>query len=262
MSSPSRNADKPLPAVDEHLLAGETRYELDDGKLVYVPPANEPHGTLHSKLSALLEAHVAAELDVASDMLTRTGETTEIAPDVSVFPHARDLVTGGRQLEQLAFEIASTQSLGDAGRKAKQLSERGVRRVFAIDVERKRAFEWSRELGTWSILDTSSSIEDPSLAVALPVAALVRAAKTDDVIAKALLAKHNPILEAALLETREEGKAEGKAEAVIAILAARELHPQPDERHQILAERDPNQLDRLLGRALTCASVAELLATR
>ena len=39
----------------------------------------------------------------------------DIAPDVSVYPAGPDPTTGGRQLEQLAFEIVSTQSLRNAG---------------------------------------------------------------------------------------------------------------------------------------------------
>src|SRR5438045_2885533 len=36
-----------LPDIDERLVAPETRYEIWDGKLVYVPPADPPHGELH-----------------------------------------------------------------------------------------------------------------------------------------------------------------------------------------------------------------------
>jgi hypothetical protein len=82
--------------------------------------------------------------EVAADLLTRTSRVDDIAPDVSVYPDAPDPRTGGRQLEQLAFEIVSTQSLGDAAGKARKLATRGVRRVFAIDVARSRALEWSR----------------------------------------------------------------------------------------------------------------------
>ena len=71
-------------------------------------------------------------------MLTRTSETSDIAPDVSVFPRARDEVTGGRQLEQLAFEVVSTERLSHAADKAQRLVDRGVRRVFAVDATRKR----------------------------------------------------------------------------------------------------------------------------
>src|SRR4051812_11606832 len=133
MSSPHASHVEPeLPDVDERLVAPETRYEIHDGELVHMPPAGEAHGTRHSKVQTLVEIHTGPAFDVACDMLTRTSETTDLAPDVSVFPRARDPVTGGRQIEQLAFEVVSTESLGHAGRKAAKLLARGVRRVFAI----------------------------------------------------------------------------------------------------------------------------------
>jgi len=226
-----------------------------------VPPADEPHGTRHSKLSALLEAHAAAEYDVASDMLTRTSEANDFAPDASVFPKARNPETGGRQLEELAFEVASTERLSRAARKASELSRRGVRRVFALDVERQRAFEWSRDLGTWSLLANDSTIEDPVFAAPLPVEALVKAAKADDAMAAALLEKRNPVLQAALAASRAEGKVEGKAEALLALLAARGLEPTDAERSRILQNKDAGRLDQWFERALHAASVAELIGS-
>src|SRR5438874_11317955 len=155
-SSDPTVAGQDLPPVDARLAVPETRYEIYDGALVYVSPSDEPHGRRQSKLSALLEAHVAPDFTVASEMLTRTSRTNDFAPDVSVYPCARDPRTGGRQLEELAFEIVSTESLSHASNKASKLIDRGVRRVFAIDIERSRALEWSRRLGTWSMLDASS----------------------------------------------------------------------------------------------------------
>jgi hypothetical protein len=122
--------------VDARLVAPESRYVIEDGRVRYVAPADEPHGTRHSKLSALLEAHAGDAYDVAVDMLTRTSETDDIAPDVSVFPGERDPDTGGRRLEELAFQVASTQTLGDAAKTARKLRGRGVRRVFVVDVGR------------------------------------------------------------------------------------------------------------------------------
>lgn len=116
LSSDATHADSPLPAVDEHLVVSEAGYEIVDGVLVHVSPSYEPHASRHSKISALLEAHTDLEFDVAVDMLTRTSETTDRAPDVSVFPSERDPKTGGRQLEHLAFEVVSTESLGHARR--------------------------------------------------------------------------------------------------------------------------------------------------
>jgi putative restriction endonuclease len=261
MSSPDAiRARSELPAVDERLVADETRYEVLDGGLVHVPPAYEPHGSRHSKVSALVEAHVAPEFDVASDMLTRTSETDDVAPDVSVFPYARDPATGGRQVEHLAFEIVSTETLGHAGQKAAKLVARGVRRVFAIDVGRARALEWSRTLGTWHLLDSNGHIEDLALAVPLPIEALVHAAKADDAMARALLAKRNPVLEATRAGDRLTARAEGKASALLVVLATRGMSPDPVVRARILEERDPDRLDRWIARATTCTSLAEVFA--
>ncbi len=88
--------------------------------------------------------------------------------------------------------MLSTERLGHAGRKADKLVARGVRRVFAVDTERGRAFQWSPQLASWAILSEAEHIEDRALAVPLPVEALVRAAKVDDAVARALLAKGTP----------------------------------------------------------------------
>jgi hypothetical protein len=143
-----------------------------------------------------------------------------------VFPLGPDPVTGGRQLEHLAFEVVSKQSLGYAGRKAAKLAARGVRRVFAIYVERGRALEWSAEGAAWRDLDPDGQIDDPALAAPLPVAALLSAAKADDAMASALITKRNPRIEdfgarreakgalAGLAKGKREGLAEGKREGL------------------------------------------------
>jgi Uma2 family endonuclease len=251
-----------LPAVDLRLVAPESRYEIHDGKIEYVPPADEPHGTRHSKLSALLEAHVAEAWDVASDMLTRTSEIDDIAPDASVFRRERDPETGGRSLEELAFEVVSTERLSKAAGRAKKLADRGVRRVFAVDVTRQRAFEWSAELETWELLAPTAVIEDATLGAPLPVEALVRAAKADDAIAYALLQKKNPVLESALLAERNRGNAAGKAEAVLAILEARGIPVAAADRARILATTDVERLNAWIARAATSASTAEVFSDR
>jgi hypothetical protein len=159
--------------------------------LVYVAPADERRGPRLSKILAILEAHTGPEFDVAFRMLTRTSETSDVAPDVSVFPFARDPATGGRQLEHLAFDVVNTELLSHAARKAVKLVARGVRRVFAIDVETDRALEWSRALGTWSVLDTSAHIEDPALAAPLLIEALVVPARAHNAMARAFVVKRS-----------------------------------------------------------------------
>ena len=135
----SSRAPSRLPPVDAHIVAEGSGYEIIDGRLVAVPPAHEPHGERHSKLNALLEAFVGDAHNVACDMLTRVSEASDIAPDASVYPIARDPETGRRQLEVLAFQVVATETLARAAEKAALLAGRGVRRVFAVDVERPRA---------------------------------------------------------------------------------------------------------------------------
>ena len=244
------------PAIDERLAAPETPFEVIDGKAVFVAPADEPHAEAHSALDGLVRAHRADGYAVAVDMLTRTSRTSDIAPDVSLYPAARDARTGGRRLEELAFEIASTESLGHAAAKAARLAARGVRRIFAIDVDRGRAHEWARDASQWALLDPRGHIEDPALAVPMPVAALIDAARADDAIARALRARRHP----EFIAEHEDGLAEGHARALLLVLAARGLEPAADERRRILAERELARLERWLAAAPTCASIASLLA--
>jgi len=244
------------PAVDERLVAPGARYEIEDGRVVYVPPADEPHAARHAKLGVLVDAHRAEGSAVAVDMLTRTSRIDDIAPDVSLYPAARDPRTGGRRLEELAFDVASTESLAHAGARAAKLVARGVRRVFAIDVERSRALEWSRELGQWSILDRRGKIEDPALAVAIPIEAMLEAARADDAVVRAWRAKRHP----EFLAERAEGEARGLATALLLVLSARGLEATAAERSRILEERDLSRLERWIVAAANCADVAALFA--
>ena len=257
-------AGSDLPDIDDHLVEPGTRYEMLDGELVYVPPSDPPHGERQFQLCALVAAHTGSDVQGASDLLTRISKNDDVAPDVSLYPSARDPGTGARQLEQIAFEVVSTQSLSNAGKKAAKLVARGVRRVFAIDVERARVLEWSAALGTWSMLDAAATIADPALAVPLPIETLIREGKTDDAVQRALAAKHNPVLEtikaSSRAEGREEGIGRGKAEAVVAVLEARGVPLDRGDRDRILGEQDLARLERWIVRAIACTSAAELLA--
>jgi hypothetical protein len=269
--------DSELPAVDERLVAPGSRYEILDGWIEYVPPADEPRSRLLSKLALLLEAHVTSDYTVAIGMLTRTSRLDDIASDASVYPIARDPRTGGRKLEELAFEIASTESLARAARKAGKLATRGVRRVFAIDIEQQCVSEWSNDAGAWSTLDPDGSIEDITLAAPLSVAAVVRADAAEDAVVWALLAKKNPVLVAKLeaqhaIALREEtdarregepiglvpeGDARAKAKAVLMLLDTRKIELTTEQRARILDERGRARLTGWLLAAATRADAAE-----
>jgi hypothetical protein len=94
--------------------------------------------------------------------------------------------------------------------------------------------------------------------VPLPIEALIRDAKADDAVARALLARRNPVLVQDRAEAKAEGHAEGKAEAVIVLLTARGIALDGATRDQILGERDEQRLDRWIVRAAACTTLTEL----
>jgi hypothetical protein len=73
-------------------------------------------------------------------------------------------------------------------------------------------------------------------------------------VARALVARRNPVIEAVVAE----GRIEGKIEALIAILAARDIDPGA-ARERILRECDPHRLDRWIARAATASTLAAVL---
>jgi Uma2 family endonuclease len=251
-----------FPDVDERLVMPETRFEIIDGEVVYVPPADEVQGTLHANLSAILKAYAAPDYSTAVDMLTRTSVKNDMAPDASVFPSERDTGTGGRRIEALAFEVVSTERLSHAGKKARALIRRGVRRVFAIDVERSSALEWSRPTDAWEILPKNGAITDAVLVRPMSIAALIDVTLADDAVAEALIAKKNPVIAGALAEADKRGEArglvKGRALALFVVLSARGFTIKKKARARILAAGDA-QLDSWLARAPTCTSVDDLL---
>ena len=276
------SADPELPDLDDRLVEPGMPYEMYDGELVYVAPADEAHAARHAKVCAVVAAHVRPEFYVAAELLTRTSKVDDIAPDVSVVPRAPHPITGRRQLTHFVIEVVSKQRLAHAGRKAEKLVTRGVRRVFAIDVKRERALEWSAALGTWSVLDGTSVIEDAVLEAPLPLEALLSAARADDVVARALIRRRNPVIEATKAESRAKGRSEGKRqgkregraegkregraegrvdgmrESLLALLEVRGIALDARALARIDAEADPEQLCRWLARAARCAHVREL----
>ena len=76
-------------AVDDHIVAPESRAEILEGRLILSPPALEAHAVPHADLAYVLRAQVAPAYVVAVDLLTRTSTDSDFAPDASVLPRAR-----------------------------------------------------------------------------------------------------------------------------------------------------------------------------
>lgn len=215
-------------AVDDHFIQEGKRMESVRGALVLTPPAEEPHARRHAELGYVLRSHVADGYLVALDMLTRTSERSNFAPDASIYPARRESDTGGRQLEVMAFEIVSRQRRSVATEKAAELSERGVAHIFCIDLNTEELLEWGDE--GWHSREPASDIEAACLCLPLPVEVLLNATASDDAVAAALLRRGNSVLEQRLLETAREAHADGVETGLerghheaLLLLAARQL---------------------------------------
>jgi Uma2 family endonuclease len=194
------------PDVDERLVMPETRAEIVRGALVMTPPADEPHGRLHFDLAYLLAAHVGPGYQGAVEMLTRTSRDSDFAPDASIYPIERNPETGGRKLEEIAFEIVSEQWIGVPSEKARELTRRGVRRVFCVVRKQRRVLEWSRDTDGWRMCAEETAIEDRALARPLPIRALLDATLVDRAVIAALEARGllDDVKERAALEARRD----------------------------------------------------------
>ena len=134
-------AGQRLPAVDDRLVAPESHAQIVDGVVVRTMGANPPHATRHAEVTHVFAGALADGYAVAVDMLTRTDELNDLAPDVSIFPAEEDKTTGGRKLEELAFEVLDTERLSHATDKAEKLVARGVRRVFVVRIADRTVYE-------------------------------------------------------------------------------------------------------------------------
>lgn len=203
MEGSGAHKPKQRPPVDDHIIVPEQRAELVRGELIMSPPAGEPHGRQHVELGYLLRAHVAEGYLVALDLLTRMAETSDFAPDASIYPEARD-AEGHRQLEVMAFEIVSQQRLSVATHKAKEMAGRGVRRIFCIDLGPGDVLEWSSS--SWNRLESSCVIDDICLHSPLSVGVLLNAAECDNAVAKALHLRGNVYIEGLVEDSLAAGE--------------------------------------------------------
>jgi hypothetical protein len=240
------------PGVDERLVQPGTRDEMLRGEVIRAQPAHPPHAEQHTRLDYVVEAHVANGYIVATDMLTRAGEGSDFATDTAVRKAGTDPTTGTRYLEELAFEVVSTQSLREIIMRAEDLTDRGVRRLLAIFVGRREVCEWSRTQRCFVTLSPDDAIEDPTLARPLPVRALLDRLQADNAVIDALDSKDNPRLrsiqsherEQAFEQGLEQGLEQGRLEALelACLLLDIELTP---ERRAHLRALDAAGLQRL-----------------
>ncbi len=205
-------AQLPPPYLDERLVTPETREERVRGRRLYVLPANPEHGDRHTELDRVIGNYTPEDYIASTDLLTRAGPGSDFATDTCIRRAGIDPRTGSRYLEEVAFEVVNTQTVANMVERARMLTECGVRRVFAIFVDRGEVAEWSPEQDRFITLTSEDSIEDRTLVRPLRVGALLDATEADEAVARALKAKGNSVIAEVRAEGRTEGRAEGLTE--------------------------------------------------
>lgn len=248
----------PFPRVDDHLVEPEiTRDEIIGGRRFVASPAQPPHATKQTDLDFVLRAHVAPGYRGATDLLTRHDQDSDFATDLCIYKDGIDPETGARHLEEIAFEIVSEQNERLVTEKAVRMHHRGVRRIFTVWVKGlQRVCEWSPADRSWRPLETDEHIDDPCLVVPLPVAALLDAAAASEAVVAAMAARGEP----AIRRREAEAEARAKADAILQILDARGMRPDPIQRQTLLECSDLARLDQWLRRAAVATTVDDVLA--
>ena len=201
--------------LDQHLVKPEvTRDEVVRGERVVAMPSRPEHGDRHFGLDYVLGAHIKREYVGSTDLITRFGPKSDFATDTCIRKTGKNPKTGERYLEEVAFEVVHTQTARDIQVRAEDVTARGVRRFFAIFVKKGEVAEWSAKRGEMVALDPEGEIADRTLATPVRVRALLDAAEADNGVARALLAKNNPVLRVEQERARGEGLLEGVAKGL------------------------------------------------
>jgi hypothetical protein len=253
----------PFPGVDDHIVRPETREEMVRGELILAQPADPPHADCHTRLDAVVDAHVASGYIASTELLTRFGPKSNFATDVCVRKEGIDPVSGRRYLEELAFEIVNEQSLRHITIRAEDIIGRGVRRLIVIFVKRGTVTEWSPAEHRFVPLPLDGVLEDPTLIQPIPIRAMLDAAAARQAVRAAVWAQDDPwVIERKQKLTEqglEQGRQDGQRVALLLMLEGRGLHPNHEQRAIIESCTDPQRLQLWLRMAGQVASVVELL---
>jgi hypothetical protein len=236
-----RPADVPaVPAVDDRAVQPETGTEMIHGEIRRVMPAEPPHADQQCDIAYVIRAAVASGYVATTEMLTRVDHESDFATDACIRKAGDDPATGTRYLEEIAFEVKHTQSNADITERARKLVRRGVRRVFVIPVKKRKdgsvaagpVKEWLAGEDRWLDLAPQADIEDRCLVLPIKAKALIDATEANDEVARALVAKENPVIVAYKQKALDaQAKALGKAHA-------RELRAREAEHARELRARD------------------------
>jgi hypothetical protein len=239
-------------------VAPEAHAQILDGRVIRTMGSNQPHGTRHFEATGLFYGALAEGYAGAVDMLTRLDDDSDAAPDISVFPAAADPTTGGRQLEEIAFEVLDAERMSHATDKVEKLAARGVRRLFALRVAARAVYEWDHAHHDWTELAPDAEITDRCFRVPIPARALVDRVLADDTVARSLIARRNPVIVAEIERGEGRGRLDGRRAALRTLLDARRLALTEAQSARIDACDDSAALDAWVARAANATRASDV----
>jgi hypothetical protein len=255
------------PRVSDYTVEPESGREMLDGEVREALPAGPTHSRHHNQVDFVLRAYTAPEYGADTDLLTRLAIPHNFASDASIRRNGVDPETGDRYLEELAFEILSTQSAEELEKRARIMVARGVRRIFAIPVRGDEAgseiiagpvMEWMAAEERWRTYRDDEVIADPCLFAPVPVRALLDAVEADDAVAQALLDKGNRVLVAYGDARYRAGETKAAREHIHMFMQARGIAMDATAHARIAACSDLAMLKRWLVRAPYATSASDL----
>lgn len=123
-------------------------------------------------------------------------------------------------------------------------------------------YEWDHAAEGWTTLAPTDAITDRCFSVSIPVAALIDRVLADDVVARALLASRNGVIERALAARESSGEARGEARGraamLLRILAKRGVAVDESTAARVLACEDVSTLEAWFDRATTATRAGEV----
>lgn len=242
-------------------LSSPSSYELSDGHALLCQPT-APRGGASAVAGAVALRTDPAVVEAGVEVGHRLGEKTLRAPDISIGNVPAEQPGWAEGAPPLAVEYADTgQDNADLELKVQQLLAAGTRYLWVVRLTGPRRVEVHEPSQPMRVVDAGGELTAPGiLQNPVPVAALYDRSASLDVALRNLLQRQGyPDLEAVRAESRLEGKLEGRAEALLTVLATRGLPLSEAQRARILACADAATLDRWLASATTGATAGEVL---
>lgn len=253
--TPSKERIASGPFHADQVRAGD-RYELSNGHSIYCAPTggDGARGTVAG--AEVLDTDPAVD-SAGIDAGFSPSPKSLRAPDIALgnVPDRPGWISG---VPPLAVEYASTgQDEDELQSKIAELLEAGTRWLWVVRLVGPRRVEVYEKGQPMRTFGPGEELLAPGvLRNAVPVEALYDRSVAHEHTLRNLLQRRGY---ESLDEVREQGREEGRAQALLDVLEARGLAVSATVRERVLGTRDPEVLRGWLGRAITVARAEELL---